>query len=449
MDFDVDEAVATEEFGGTWADIGGPNADAIFGKENASPPEASKRRSSILTAIAKGFSTPKKARRNVKIKPRANSPGPIVLTGKLSKSTITPSRGKRRRPSLDSANSNEQVDFVPSELTYESCPKKRAVDRVPNLPSTPVAFRKRASLRDSQGAATPPCKPRMAIKEYQSPKMMKCQPKEQQLWVNTVDHPDSFSAELIKRQEAIYEINLHAQSMHSDAKTVIDNYMQPMKKLKLLGEEDEEQLFGKIRSFLLIHEEIVGKLRDLRNPDNGTTECVGETLMECFALLRDFIPFCANLQLAKVVYDRISQEPGVSDFLERCRKSSFSNKRSLWDFLDSQRSNLLKYPLLLKSVLHRTTEEHADHAGLRRALSDLEEMLAEMDKQTGAVKSAEVLKRLSYSADAGRCPVVDSSSSVICSGTLRCLRGQRAEVSKTILTLLCGEVLFDWTSPQS
>lgn len=321
-----------------------------------------------------------------------------------------------------------------SESVYSLRTRKRrglealaeAVSRSPAIKAVKRSISHQFHPEESMGS---PCKqPKIHIKEYHSPKAQPSRPKEQKLWSDTVKNPEMVSKEIMRRQEAIHEIYVHAMTMKDDARTVLDNYTKPMKQLGLLTDEEESTLFGNLPAFPDIHLYVADKIAQLRNPDDGTVDCVGNTLVYCFPKLRLLISFCVQLSKAKTLYDQKISERNFADFLERCQKSSFSGKRSLWDFLDSQRSSLVKYPLLLKGVIKTTPNDHPDLDGLRNALTCIEEILSEMDRRTGEFKCSEMLAMLEYTYDS-RCPVVDQSKLLLCSGTLKLAsRGQRVQV---------------------
>ena len=300
-----------------------------------------------------------------------------------------------------------------------------AVSRSPAIKAVKRSFSHQVA-EDSMGS---PCKqPKIQIKEYHSPKAQPSRPKEQKLWRDTISNPETMSKEILRRQEAIHEMYIHATSMRDDARTVVDNYAKPMRQLGLLSDDEESTLFGNLPAFPEIHDFVAEKLANLRSTDDGTVDCVGNTLLYCFPKLRLLISFCVRLSKAKTLYDQKTTDKLFADFLERCQKSSFSAKRSLWDFLDSQRSSLVKYPLLLKGIIKTTANDHPDMEGLRNALACIEELISEIDRRTGEFKCSETLAMLEYTYDS-RCPIVDQSKVLVCSGVLKLAsRGQRVQV---------------------
>lgn len=330
-----------------------------------------------------------------------------------AKSSPRKNKPPRRQPSNESLRSGSSVEFSDSPVLVHSR-KRKALDRVPSIAAISS---KRIILPTTE--ESPSKKTKMVVKEYRPPSPIKVRPKEQQLWSTTVaNEPTKLDDACVRRQEAIYEIYVHAQSMLNDAKTVIDNYEKPMASLGLIGEENRKVLFGNMSSFPSVHKGIVEQISRQRDAATGQTEYIGPTLVRALPSLQRLVPFCSELQLARDVYDNVLQVQKVKDFLERCRTSAFSYRRSLWDMLDSQRSSLLKYPLLLKQLIKVTPSGHGDLSDLHTALRSMEDLVGEMDRRAGDVKCRQVLSRLQYPGNK-RCPIVDSSTQLLYSGPLK------------------------------
>ena len=394
-------------------------ADALFGvdKENDQPDAGeggSSRRSSIIPNFVSNLAKRATDRRSsAKCSSRTSAAA-----------ASSPRRLKRSRREMSTTESLTDCTFTSIDSSEANHRKRSALDRVQSITSLPG--RKVNQPSDK----SPAKKARVPVKGYQPPTPQKARPKVQQLWSNTVQSGDDALDEAsVLRQEAIYEMFTHASSMLSDAKTVLDNYAKPMDKLRILSEEESKQLFGQLYKFPDVHQCIVDQMARQRDTATGKTECIGKTLTETLPRLKVLIPFCSKLQLARDVYDAKLQDQSVKDFLDRCRTCAFSNRRSLWDLLDSQRSSLIKYPLLLKQLIKVTPKDHSDLDDLRDVLKIMQDLAAEMDQKTGEVKCQQALSRLQYTGTT-RCPIVDASRQLLCSGPLKLtVRNSMVEVS--------------------
>jgi uncharacterized membrane protein YccC len=159
-----------------------------------------------------------------------------------------------------------------------------------------------------------------------------------------------------------------------------------------------------------------------RQPD-GSTEGVGEALLDWLPNLHSYIPYCANQIYAKALLDAKKNDKRIQDFLERCLESSFSRKLDLWTFLDLPRNRLVKYPLLFKNIQKRTPESHADIQRLQEAIDRVEAIIREVDQKTGEANCNFHRDRLNFLEESQRHPLIDEAKVLLCDGVLKNSRG--------------------------
>ncbi|KXJ16914.1 Rho guanine nucleotide exchange factor 3 [Exaiptasia diaphana] len=232
------------------------------------------------------------------------------------------------------------------------------------------------------------------------------------LWRDTVSkgHVQEMSPMQLKRQEAMFELSTGEEGVVSDLKMMIEVYYKPMYKLKLMSEYEFQLIFGCVETLLKLHEELIAKLKDAIKTD-GTTDCIGEIMLNWFPQLKCYTRYCANQFEAKAVLDeKMKNDVNVQDFLQRCQDSPFSRRLDLWSFLDSPRSRLVKYPLMIKSIM--------------KLKACIEEIIEEVDKKTGEAKCQFVLSRIVFLYD-NPCSELYQSKRMLCSGTLKNKHGTR------------------------
>lgn len=241
----------------------------------------------------------------------------------------------------------------------------------------------------------------------------------------------------IKRQEAIYEVCTGEENVVADLKMIKEVYYAPMYKLKLMNEYEFMKIFGCLEVLLALHQDLHTKLKNARSSD-GTTDSIGDIMLNWFPGLRCYARYCANQFEAKTILDeKLRQGGSVADFLQRCRDSPFSRKLDLWSFLDSPRSRLVKYPLMLRSIQKYTPKEHSDWRKLERAICRLQDIIEEVDRKTGEAKCQDVLSRIVFLDDRQMCPHVFKAKKLLCNGTLRNKHGTKLHVflSETVFLL--------------
>ncbi|XP_065845206.1 rho guanine nucleotide exchange factor 3-like [Oscarella lobularis] len=344
------------------------------------------------------------------------------------KETIDPSSDKAETMSLCSISS---ISSVKSE-SKRRFKFKNPIHKMTSLASMafnspPVrALKRTVSFLD--GEAVTPSSKRSNVKIYRSPEV-KYRPRQKKSWLETVENSENFDRKEIKRQEAIYELQTTEEALRDDLKIVLDCMYHPLEKI-LLTREEHETLFSNVATLLPIHDDLISKLELLRNND-GTVDNPGEVVLEWSPQLRALIRYCSNLAKAKELYDNKKQgDPGFSDFLNRCRLSSFSHRLEMWDFLDAPRSILMKYPLLLTQIKDLTSKEHPDMYYLETSLICINEIIRDIDKETGEARCANIKERLYYCYDdeTKDCPAVRESSTILFSGILKNMKNRKFEV---------------------
>lgn len=197
-----------------------------------------------------------------------------------------------------------------------------------------------------------------------------------------------------------------------------------MLRLSLISEEDHCKIFGNIETILALHEDLVTKLQELRS-DGECIERIGDTILQWSHSLTPYADYCANLVTAKFALETQKQDPAVDDFLQRCLDSEFSRKIDLWTFLDSPRSRIMKYPILLKEVKKKTPVGHSDCEDLDQAIASFDTLIKVVDRQTGIAKCLDIISRLDYLHDDQKCTAIQESQFVLCSGLLRNKNGSK------------------------
>ncbi|KAM4740374.1 rho guanine nucleotide exchange factor 3 isoform 2-T2 [Anableps anableps] len=255
--------------------------------------------------------------------------------------------------------------------------------------------------------------------------------RDSKLWSETFDirvgATQTLSPKEIKRQEAIFELTQGEQDLVEDLKLAKKAYHDPMLKLSIMTEQELNQIFGTLDSLIPLHEDLLSWLRDARKPD-GSTENVGHILTGWLPCLSSYTPYCSNQVQAKALLDQKKQDRRVQDFLQRCLQSPFSRKLDLWNFLDIPRSRLVKYPLLLREILKHTPNDHPDRQHLEEAMLMVQNLVADINRQTGESECQHYKDRLRYSEEGQRDELIDRSKTLSCHGELKNNRGLKLHV---------------------
>ncbi|XP_018668324.2 uncharacterized protein LOC100175479 [Ciona intestinalis] len=247
------------------------------------------------------------------------------------------------------------------------------------------------------------------------------------LWCETFDHRGVEETEL-KRQETIFELYQGECDLVDDLRMAKQTYRDSMVTLKMLTEDEVTRIFGKLDCLLPLHENLLQHLEAERTSD-GKCDAIGHVFLSWFPTLTPYDEYCANQADAKGTLDTVvNKEARVRDFLQRCLESPFSRKLDLWSYLDLPRSRLVKYPLLLKNVLKATPSDHPDAVQLEKALTMVNDVITRVDDLTGERQSRFILSKLDFLDDKQKCPELEESRALICSGQLKSSRGTKLHV---------------------
>jgi hypothetical protein len=248
-------------------------------------------------------------------------------------------------------------------------------------------------------------------------------------WYETVDADkvQELNKKELDRQEAIYELFKGEEDLVSDLSMVRNTYKKSMEKLAILTEKDLNQIFGHVDRLIPLHQSLVNAMNANRLPD-GTTNDVGQAVLQWIPKLTGYISYCANQVYAKALLDVKRQEPKVYDFLQRCQDSPFSRKLDLWSFLDVPRSKLVKYPMLFRSIQKVTPIDHDDHFYMEKAIQEVNNIIERVDRETGRAKCQFIKDKLEYVDDKQRSSLIQISTSVICDGKLKNAKGSKLHV---------------------
>ncbi|CAH1265605.1 ARHGEF3 [Branchiostoma lanceolatum] len=231
----------------------------------------------------------------------------------------------------------------------------------------------------------------------------------------------------VRHQEAMFELYQGEKDMVSDLQMVKKTYYEAMRVFKIMSDEELNIIFGTILSLQPIHKDLVVRLEAARRTD-GKIDNIGQTMIDWIPSLKCYVDYCAHQVAAKTLLDRKKQDHRVQDFLQRCLESPFSRKLDLWNFLDVPRSRLVKYPLLLKTIQKYTPNHSEDKALLQTAVSLVEDVIAQVDKETGESNCRYYIGRLEYLDEKNEHPLIGQSKLLLCDGILRNNRGTKLHV---------------------
>ena len=236
-------------------------------------------------------------------------------------------------------------------------------------------------------------------------------------WVETVAEPFScYTKSEIRIQEAIYTLYRTEIEYLQDLELIVNTLAHPMLNLELVTKEEYATIFSNINELIPVHEHLIVRLQQVKCID-GTFGDIAKPFLEWIPKMSDlYFKYCPNLVFAKELFEMKKQKQTFCDYLQRCRESELSRKIDFWTFLDSPRSRLMKYPIMLKEISRLTQSE--DFA-LDCTIKELEEIITIIDEQTGSAKCDLVKRSFQFLTESQRIPEIDFSNTLHFMGEMR------------------------------
>ncbi|KAJ8002648.1 hypothetical protein DPEC_G00161080 [Dallia pectoralis] len=336
----------------------------------------------------------------------------------------------KKRKRKDKKQEDDTVSLSNFDLKEPNTKRGRPLSRVSSLanlmsPSKNGAVRRFGQTIQSmsmRGDGKSPGAPLKTCSKAAGPTPPKC--RNSTLWSETLDvhQKSTFSTKEIKRQEAIHELSRGEHDLIEDLQVARKAFHDPMLKLSIMTEEELTQIFGDLDAYIPLHEDLLDKLAK-GTSSNGTVGQIGQIVMDWLPGLNAYRDYCSHQLAAKALLDQKKQDRTVQDFLQRCLESPFSRKLDLWSFLDSPRSRLVKYPLLLREILRHTPPEHPDVPRLEKAITIIQGVLSDINTSKGESECRYYIDKLEYLDDHQRDPLIDDCKTLLCHGELRSKSG--------------------------
>ncbi|KAI6654148.1 Rho guanine nucleotide exchange factor 3-like isoform X4 [Oopsacas minuta] len=310
----------------------------------------------------------------------------------------------------------EPVELEPNDTKKPRKPFSivNRVSRVIDAPSLKRSF----SLRDRTKVSVPANKPT----ECQAPQRSRRSFLERNYliatnWVDTIAEPYScYSTAEIKIQEAIYTLYRTEIEYLQDLEMVVHKIAKPMLRLDLVSPDEYDTIFSNIEKLIPIHENIIVRLQQIKCIDGTFGEIVTPFLEWIPVMTEAYVKYCPNLVFAKELFQVKKQKQTFCDYLEKCREYEFMRKIDFWTFLDSPRSRLMKYPLMLKEISRLGGQ---DRFALDSAINKIEDIITVTDMRTGFAKCDSVKQSFQYLTEAQRLPEIESSTTLHFMGEMR------------------------------
>jgi len=210
-----------------------------------------------------------------------------------------------------------------------------------------------------------------------------------QKWSDFVSNStiQNLSKKEVQRQEVMFEMINTEKDYLKDLDIVMDIYIDPMKKQKIIRQKDIDVIFSDWENILLVHREIMKRLEDRQKQGYVINE-IGDIWIQMSDYLKVYTMYCSNHPYALIKLQILSRNKNFTKFLESRLQLPESRNLNLANFLLKPVQRICKYPLLLREIIKNTDEDHPDYKNLVSALFKIETVITIINdaaKQTEGV----------------------------------------------------------------
>eukprot|EP00842_Homolaphlyctis_polyrhiza_P006733 jgi/Hompol1/7060/HPOL_001538-RA len=196
----------------------------------------------------------------------------------------------------------------------------------------------------------------------------------------------------IKRTRIIAEIIDTERSFLSDMQVLVDVFAEPAQQSGIFSLPDQKILFGNVDLIIATSKQLLEMLEASASSD---PEWLGSAFFQMSKNIEaSYCEYCKHQEAALTKVADFSS-PGtpesIKSFLEQCR-ANLQGRTGAWDLASlivKPVQRVLKYPLLIKSLIKETDQDHPDYENLNDAFAAMElvaEKINEVKKRKDIVE---------------------------------------------------------------
>lgn len=174
--------------------------------------------------------------------------------------------------------------------------------------------------------------------------------------------------------------------------------MRPLVEQDIIPEERRERfvadLFLNIPNLHTINSKLLRKLIS-RQKENHVVDKLGDIFVNIVDEFYPYVEYGAKQVFAKnLLEEEKANNPALIKFLKECERVPELRKLPIESFLARPTTRMGRYPLLLKPVMEKATENHPDRTLIPQALASLKEVLSSINMEAGKAENLVKLSRL-------------------------------------------------------
>uniref|UniRef100_A0A8B9QH80 Intersectin 2 n=1 Tax=Apteryx owenii TaxID=8824 RepID=A0A8B9QH80_APTOW len=204
-----------------------------------------------------------------------------------------------------------------------------------------------------------------------------------QQWCADLQSLDTMQPMERKRQGYIHELIQTEERYMDDLQLVLEVFQKPMADSGCLTEGEMGLIFVNWKELIMSNTKLLKALR-VRKKTGGEkmpVQMIGDILAAELAHMQAYIRFCScQLNGASLLQQKTDEDADFKDFLKKLALDPRCKGMPLSSFLLKPMQRITRYPLLIKSILENTPENHPDHSNLKLALERAEELCSQVNE---------------------------------------------------------------------
>ncbi|XP_075779517.1 intersectin-2 isoform X2 [Pelodiscus sinensis] len=204
-----------------------------------------------------------------------------------------------------------------------------------------------------------------------------------QQWCADLHTLDTMQPMERKRQGYIHELIQTEERYMDDLQLVLEVFQKRMAESGCLTEGEMGLIFVNWKELIMSNTKLLKALR-VRKKMGGEkmpVQMIGDILAAELLHMQAYIRFCScQLNGASLLQQKTDEETEFKDFLKKLASDPRCKGMPLSSFLLKPMQRITRYPLLMKSILENTPEDHPDHSNLKLALERAEELCSQVNE---------------------------------------------------------------------
>ncbi|KAF9232409.1 CNH domain-containing protein [Melanogaster broomeanus] len=190
------------------------------------------------------------------------------------------------------------------------------------------------------------------------------------------DVRDGLSKSEAKRQAIIFELIKGEMSYVKDLENIELMYIQPLRTQDppiIARDRLENFITDVFHNFAEIfghHRKLLDQLHDIQREEHPTIRSITAAVFDAALSFREaYMEYIPNYPIAAYrIDDEMANNPDFKAFVERCTRHPDADRLDMKNFINRPIPRLLRYELLLKSILEETPPGHEDREAIPQVL---------------------------------------------------------------------------------